>query len=409
MSRRTGQRLIWPALIILLGSGAYYNRAYFIQPASVADAKHVDKKSDKPGKGATAVVVAAVTQQDVPVYLNGLGTVTGLRTVTVRSRLDGELVGVSFKEGQLVAAGDLLAEIDSRALKVQLLQMEGQLQRDEALLKNAETDWARYKTLLEQDSISAQQTVTQASLVKQYQGTVAIDRALVANAKLQLSYTNITAPITGRLGLRLVDPGNMVRANDTNGLVIITQIQPISVVFSLPEDALPSVMQQLNAGKNLTVDAYDRSGQKKLAQGNLLAVDNQIDLSTGTVKLKSQFANTDAALFANQFVNVKMLVDTLKGVLTVPATALQNGASGSFVYVVKENQTVSVRPVQLGAVDGERVVVQAGLQVGESVVVDGADKLREGGQIKLITHEPIAGNADALPVAENKQQRKKED
>ncbi|NOT84615.1 MAG: MdtA/MuxA family multidrug efflux RND transporter periplasmic adaptor subunit, partial [Methylococcaceae bacterium] len=349
------------------------------------------KPSARLGKGATAVVAAAAIQEDVPIYLNGLGTVTGLRTVTVRSRADGELLNVAFKEGQMIQAGELLAEIDPRAYQVQLQQAEGQLQRDAALLKNAETDWTRYKTLLEQDSISAQQTVTQASLVRQYQGTVAIDRAAVSNAKLQLSYTKITAPITGRLGLRLVDQGNMVHANDANGLAVITQIQPIAVVFTLPEDTLPIVMQQFQAGEALSVEAYDRSGQKKLAQGRLLAIDNQIDLNTGTVKLKSQFANTDATLFANQFVNVKLLVDTLRAVVTAPSAAIQNGADGAFVYVVKEDKTVSVRAVQLGVVKDERVVIQKGLQAKELVVVEGVDKLRDGGQVKLITRERQGG------------------
>jgi multidrug efflux system membrane fusion protein len=379
-----GYRLIWLTVIALLCALIYFGRVYFAQSEPATHAK----KPDKPGRGAIAIVATATTQQDVAVYLNGLGTVTGLRTVTVKSRVDGELLRVAFKEGQMVRAGELLAEIDPRAYQVQLLQVEGQLKRDEALLSNAETDLGRYKTLLAQDSISAQQTLTQASLVKQYQGTVAIDQALLANAKLQLSYTKITAPITGRLGLRLVDQGNMVHANDANGLAIITQVQPIAVVFSLPEDVLPTVMPSLNAGKRLTVEAFDRSGKNRLAQGVLLAVDNQIDISTGTVKLKSQFSNTDGVLFANQFVNVKLRVDTLRSVVTVPAAAIQQGASGTFVYVINADQTVSVRVVQLGPVDGEQVVIQAGLQAKESVVIDGADKLREGSAIKLITREP---------------------
>ncbi len=383
----TKQKLQWPiwlALSIVIGSVAYYGRSHFLQPKQ----NEHTKPSDKQGKGAIAVLAATAIQQDVPVYLAGLGTVTGLHTVTVRSRIDGELVKVAFKEGQMVRAGDLLADIDARAFQVQVMQAEGQLKRDTALLKNAETDLARYKTLLKQDSISAQQTATQESLVKQYQGTVAIDQALLANAKLQLSYTKITAPISGRLGLRLVDQGNIVHANDANGLAVITQIQPISVVFTLPEDALPTVMQQLHAGKQLTVTAFDRSGNKKLAQGKLTAIDNQIDLSTGTVKLKSQFDNADAVLFANQFVNVKMLVDTLQSVVTVPSAAIQNGVQGTFVYVVKDDQTVSVCAVKLGPVDGEQVVIEDGLKADEWVIVDGADKLREGAQIKLINREP---------------------
>jgi membrane fusion protein, multidrug efflux system len=384
-------------LVGLIGVFAYYH--YYHKAKVTPSEEHPAQPNHayKPGKGAVPVVAATAKLEEVPVYLNGLGTVTGLRTVTVRSRVDGELVKVAFKEGQMIQAGDLLAEIDPRAYQVQLLQAEGQLQRDTALLKNAEIDLARYKALLAEDSISAQQTATQASLVKQYQGTVAIDRAAVANAKLQLSYTKITAPITGRLGLRLVDQGNMVHANDANGLVVITQIQPIAVVFTLPEDALPTLMQRLKTNNTLTVAAYDRSGQAKLAEGSLLAVDNQIDMSTGTVKLKSQFANTDSALFANQFVNVKLLVDTLKSVVTIPAAALQNGAKGAFVYVVKDDQTVTVRNVQSGLVDGERVVIQKGLQAEEQVVVDGVDKLREGGQVKLITRELGGSSARTVP------------
>jgi len=283
-----------------------------------------------------------------------------------------------------------------------LMQSEGQLLRDEALLKNAQTDLVRYKTLLEQDSIAAQETVTQESLVKQHKGTVAIDRGLVADAKLQLSYARITAPITGRLGLRLVDQGNMVKASDTNGLVVITQIQPIAVVFTLPEDDLQAVMKQKRSGENLTIEAYNRRGNVKLAQGQLLAVDNQIDSSTGTVKLKGQFANEDGALFSNQFVNIKMLMDTLRSVTVISAAAIQRGTTGPFVYVVKANQTVSVRPLMVGPAADEQVVVLEGLQPDEVVVVDGADKLREGMKVKLITRESATFSEGASSLPDNK-------
>lgn len=373
--------LIWLLLISFLGLAAYFYQTKFFHPSPQ------DKSGQAPKheKGATPVIAATAQTKDIPIYLNGLGTVTGLRTVTVKSRVAGELVNVAYKEGQMVQTGELLAEIDPRAYQVQLQQAQGQLQRDEALLKNAEIDWARYKTLLEQDSISVQQTATQAALVKQYQGSVAIDRAAVANAQLQLSYTKITAPISGRLGLRLVDQGNMINANDTGGLAVITQIQPIAVIFTLPEDALPKLMQRFKADPNLTVEAYDRSGLTKLAEGHLLAVDNQIDLTTGTVKLKSQFANTDAALFANQFVNVKLRVDTLKSVVVIPPAALQNGVNGEFVFVVNNDHTVSLRNVKSGQVTDDQVVILQGLKAEEQVVIDGVDKLREGGQIKLIT------------------------
>ena len=360
------------AIILLLAVAAYLIKLISPQP------EEDYKKSEKFTDPVVAVAAVAATQGDFPVYLTGLGTVTALRTVTVRSRVDGELIRIAFKEGQMVQEGDLLAEIDPRAFQVQLMQAEGQLLRDEALLKNAQTDLVRYKTLLEQDSIAAQETVTQESLVKQYKGTVAIDRGLVADAKLQLSYARITAPITGRLGLRLVDQGNMVKASDTNGLAVITQIQPIAVVFTLPEDDLQAVMKQFRSGESLTIEAYDRRGKVKLAQGQLLAVDNQIDTSTGTVKLKGQFANEDGALFSNQFVNIKMLMETLRSVTIIPTAAIQRGTMGTFVYVVKEDQTVSVRPLTLGPTEGEKVAVLEGLQPDERVVVDGADKLREG-------------------------------
>ncbi|MDD1616190.1 MAG: putative multidrug efflux transporter MdtA [Methylococcaceae bacterium NSP1-2] len=378
----------WLLLVLLAFSVA----VYFIYPFDSKATQEVDKKADKKGKGMSSVTAEPVILADVPIYLNGLGTVTGLRTVTVRSRVDGELLRVLYKEGAMVKEGDLLAEIDPRNYQIQLMQVEGQLLRDEALLKNAELDADRYKTLLAQDSIAAQQVATQESLVKQYQGTVATDKALVANAKLQLSYTRITAPISGRLGLRLVDQGNIIKASDTAGLAVITQIQPISVVFTLPEDALPAVMPSLNTGKPLAVEAFDRSGKNKLAVGQLLAVDNQIDPSTGTVKLKSQFANTDGALFVNQFVNVRMLMETLHSVPIIPSSAVQNGEKGSFVYVLKDDQTVTVRPVKLGTVNGENVAVLEGLKAQELIVIDGTDKLREGAKVKRVTNEPIPEN-----------------
>lgn len=348
----------------------------------------INKPSGKFTAPEIAVAAQTTTQGDFPVYLTGLGTVTALRTVTVRTRVDGELVRVLFKEGQMVHKGDLLAEIDPRAVQAQLMQAEGQLLRDEALLKNAEIDLARYKTLLAQDSIAAQQTVTQESLVKQYKGTVEIDRGLVANTKLQLSYTQITAPISGRLGLRLIDQGNMVHASDVNGLVVITQIQPITVEFSLPEDTIPLVMKQFRTTQDLSIEAFDRSAQNKLAHGKLLAIDNQIDTSTGTIKLKGQFGNEDGALFSNQFVNIKMKVNTLPSVMIAPVAAIQRGILGTFVYVVKKDQTVSVKQVTIGPVDGEKVAVLNGLEANELIVVDGADKLRENSKVKVISSAP---------------------
>jgi multidrug efflux system membrane fusion protein len=403
---RTFRWRTWLLLVLLAFSIVAY---YVIKPFNSAEAgkpesakngegqRGKDGKPDKKGKGISSVTAEPVTLADVPVYLNGLGTVTGLRTVTVRSRVDGELLRVLYKEGAMVKEGDLLAEIDLRNYQIQLMQVEGQLQRDEALLKNAELDADRYKTLLAQDSIASQQVATQESLVKQYQGTVATDKAIVANAKLQLSYTRITAPISGRLGLRVVDQGNIIKASDATGLAVITQIQPISVVFTLPEDALPAVMPSLNRGKPLAVEAFDRSGKNKLATGQLMAVDNQIDPSTGTVKLKSQFANTDGALFVNQFVNVRMLMDTLHSIPVIPSSAVQTGEKGSFVYVLKDDQTVTVRPVKLGTVNGENVAVLEGLKAQELIVIDGTDKLREGAKVKRVTN-----NSTPEPITEDK-------
>jgi multidrug efflux system membrane fusion protein len=383
-------------VIILLVSAAYLIR-------------HTDTKPEKGYKNSAkfadpTIAVAAVvaTQGDFPVYLTGLGTVTPLRTVTVRSRVDGELIRVAFKEGQMVKEGDLLAQIDPRAFQVQLMQAEGQLLRDEALLQNAKVDLVRYKTLLDQDSIAAQQAVTQEWLVKQYRGTVEMDRGLVANAKLQISYARITSPITGRMGIRLVDQGNIVHAADAGGLAVITQIQPIAVVFTLPEDNVPTVMKQYRSGNNVAIEAYDRSGKNKLAQGQLSAVDNQIDTNTGTVKLKGQFVNEDMALFSNQFVNIKMHMDTLRDVTIMPSAAIQRGIIGTFVYVVKDDQTVSVRPVTLGPTENEQVAVLKGLQPNERVVVDGADKLRDNVKVKLITRGPALTSDNLTSIPDKK-------
>ncbi len=386
---------VWLIFVLLAAIAAYFIYPFNTEVPQEKEDKQ-GKQGGKKGKDTTSVKAEAVTLDDMPVYLRGLGTVTGLRTVTVKSRVDGELLRVHYKEGAMVKEGDLLAEIDPRIMQIQLMQAEGQLLRDEALLKNAELDLNRYKTLLAQDSIASQQVATQESLVKQYEGTVATDKALVANARLQLSYTKITAPISGRLGLRLVDQGNMIKAADATGLAIITQIQPISVVFTIPEDALPSVMQQLKTGKSLIVEAFDRSNKNTLAQGQLLAVDNQIDINTGTVKIKSQFANTDDALFVNQFVNVRLLMETLHSIAIIPGAAIQNGEKGSFVYVLKDDETVTVRTVKLGVVEAEKVAVLEGLKAGELIVTEGTDKLREGAMVKRFTKEP------APPVQDEK-------
>ncbi|WP_442499626.1 MdtA/MuxA family multidrug efflux RND transporter periplasmic adaptor subunit [Methylobacter sp. sgz302048] len=378
-------KLLLIGLAVLL---SIITAAYLIKPRNDQPQQQNAEKPGKPDFSTVAVVAEPARQGDFPIYLNGLGTVTALNTATIRSRVDGELIRVAFQEGQVVREGDLLAEIDPRPFQAQLMQAEGQLLRDEALLKNAQLDLERYQTLLEQDSIAAQQTATQEALVRQYRGTVETDRGLIADAKLQLTYTRITAPFTGRLGLRLVDKGNIVKTSDTNGLVVLTQIQPITVVFTLPEADLPAVMKRLRAGETLPIEAYDRSGNTRLSLGKLVAVDNQIDIATGTIRFKAQFDNKDHALFPNQFVNVRMTVDTLRDVTIIPAAAIQRGTPGAFAYVVKEDKTISVRPLKLGPAESEKVAVLEGLKPGEQVVVDGIDKLREGARVELVNREP---------------------
>jgi len=349
------------------------------------------------------VAVKSAGRGDFQVFLNGLGTVTAQKTVVVKPRVDGELVRVHFSEGQMIKEGELLAEIDPRQFHIQLQQAQGQLTRDQALLQNAELDRERYQTLLAQDSIAAQQTAAQAALVKQYQGSVEMDQAQVENAKLQLAYAKVTAPISGRVGLRQVDQGNIVRANDANGLVVITQLQPIDVLFTLPEDKLPAAIRQWRANPDIKVEAYDRAGKTKLADGRLKAIDNQIDPSTGTVKLKAQFDNREQTLFANQFVNVRMCLETLKDAVQIPSAAVQHDSEGAYVFVADEISGVArQRRIVLGPVEGDKVVVAANLAAGEAVVVDGLDRLKADGRIDVAEKDGVAVAAkpelDGKPV-----------
>ncbi|MGY8526124.1 MdtA/MuxA family multidrug efflux RND transporter periplasmic adaptor subunit [Paracidovorax citrulli] len=344
------------------------------------------------------VVVNQAAQRDMDIVLNGLGNVTPVASVTVRAQVSGPLLRVLFREGQMVKAGDVLAEIDPRPFQATLDQALGQLARDQALLQNARLDQQRYRTLLQQDSIAKQQVDTQDALVRQYEGVVKTDQANVDTARLELGYTRIKAPVSGRIGLRQVDAGNIVNTGDTNGIALITQVQPIAVLFSIPEDSLPTVLRQLNAGKTLPVQAWDRQARNKLADGALLTTDNQIDTTTGTVRLKAVFRNDDGMLFPNQFVNVRMRVDTLQNATVVPVAALQRGQQGNFVYVVDQDNKVRVQTVTLGPSDGQHTAVLQGVRPGQRVVVDGADRLREGATVETI--DPAARDAATAPASQ---------
>lgn len=355
---------------------------------------------------AIPVVAEPAKVGNMPVYLQGLGTVTAFNTVTVKPRVDGQLISVNFKEGQFVNKGEVLAEIDPRPFQValgqaqgNLAQAKGTLAKDEAALKDAQVNYERDQALFQDKIIAKQQLDTQLATVGQAQGQIEADKAAVQgalaaidSAKLNLTYTKITAPLSGKIGLRQVDAGNMVHSADANGIAVITQLQPIAVLFNIPEDQLPQVLDKLHAGAKLPVTAYDRSGRTKLAEGTLLTVDNQIDTATGTSRLKAVFSNQNGALFPNQFVNVRLSLATQQNVLIIPADAIQRGPTGTFVYLVGDGNVVSVRSVKVGLTEGNRVSITDGLQAGDKVVTDGAEKLTEGMKVSLRPATPGASH-----------------
>lgn len=371
-------------LILALVAGAFAVwKAREPDPGATVAGMRRNDPSAKPAP----VAVAAAQSRNFDVFLDALGTVTPRGSVTVRSRVDGQLARVLFREGDMVKEGQVLAEIDPATFEVQLAQANAQIAKDRALLANARTDLDRYRTLLSQDSIARQQVDTQESLVRQYEATIAADQAQVDSAALSLSYTRIRAPISGRLGLRQVDAGNMIHASDTGGLVLLTQLAPIDVVFSLPESNLPAVMRRMANGGPMPVEARSRDQSALIATGRLLTVDNAIDTATGTVKFKAEFANADRALFPNQFVNVRMRVDTLDDAVVVPAAAIQRGTQGTFVYVVGAGSVVALRVVRTGPSDGGSTVILDGVVPGDVVVLDGVDRLREGQKVETVTRD----------------------
>ena len=411
-SKRGGGR--WILFLLVLGGlsyAGYYTWGHWVKPAA-ADATNAqtagtagrDGKGGRGGRGGgrggvgsrgAAVVTTVARKMDMPIYLRGLGTATAYNTVTVRSRVDGQLVHVAFREGQFVQQGDLLAEIDKRPFEVQLSQAKGQLARDQALLQSAKVEQQRNQLLLEKGLIPKQQFDLQMATIGQYEGAIQADQAQIDNANLQITYSRIVAPISGQVGLRLIDEGNIVRAADPSGMVVITQLQPIAALFSIPEDNLGEVLKKLRAGQQLRVEAWDRDDSKKIADGVLLTADNQIDTTTGTSKLKALFDNKNNALYPNQFVNVRLLIDVLNAAVVVPGVTIQRGSQGMFVYVVTENQTAELRMVTIKSTEGNDVAIASGLQAGETVVLEGMDKVQDGARVDVQTPGQSADDAPA--------------
>jgi multidrug efflux system membrane fusion protein len=388
-----GRRWLWiVALVVVVALGLWYIRSKGSTEAQSPAGSPGGPQQGPGGPQIVPVVVATAHRGDLPVYLNGLGTVTAFNTVTVRSRVDGQIVKINFTEGQTVHQGDALVEIDPRPYQVQLEQAEGQLAKDQAQLQDVKVDYDRYQLLYKEGVVPKQQVDAQQAQVGQYLGSIKADQATIDNAKLLITYSHITAPITGRVGLRLVDMGNIVHATDTTGLLVITQLQPIAVIFSLPQDQLSQVLGKLQ-GRQLPVEAYDRDDSTKIATGKLLTIDNQIDTTTGTYKLKAQFDNDKNILFPNQFVNIHLLVDTKHNVTIVPTTAIQRGPQGTYVYLAENDSTVKIRPVSVALSSGNSVGITNGVQPGDNVVVDGQDKLQDGSKIEAHNALPGAANS----------------
>jgi multidrug efflux system membrane fusion protein len=386
--------LFWPILAGVLLLGIVLGLAHRHKTAQANGAK------PSAGPPPVQVTTAVVRKGEIGVYVNALGVVTPVSTVMVKSRVDGQLMSVNYVEGQTVHEGDSLVEVDPRPFQAQLTQAEGQLARDKALLENAHVDLERYKIADSKNAIPKQQLDTQVATVHQYEGTVKFDQGQVDNARLQLTYSHIAAPISGRVGLRLVDSGNIIHATDTNPLAVITQLQPITVIFSVAEDYLPEIQQQLVRGQKLVVEAYDRAQQNKLATGTLLTLDNQVDTTTGTVKLKALFDNEDNSLFPNQFVNARLLVNTERDATVVPMPALQRNAQGAFVYLVQTNQTVAMRPVTVGPSDGNIAAV-TGVEPGDVIAADNFNRLQDGARVVVRnpSEAPHHGNGKMTNMA----------
>lgn len=392
-------------LVFILGlvRFVHFRQKQHQEQAQIARAGRFRPRPGEQGQAnAVAVSVATVASGEITVRIPALGTITPLATVTVKTQISGQLEKIFFKEGQLVKEGEMLALIDPRPYEAALAQQEGNLRRDQSLLADARLNLKRYEDLITEDSVAQQQVDTQRALVDQYVGTVASDEAQIKTAKINLAYCHITAPVGGRVGLRQVDQGNYVTPGDTNGIVVITELQPITAIFPIPEDNVTKVMQRLHDGATLTAEAYDRTNSAKLADGKVLTLDNQIDLSTGTVKLRALFDNKDNTLFPNQFVNIQLVLDTLTNQTVMPNAAVHrgapNGVTTTFVYLVNQDNTVSVRPVTLGAADGERVAVTAGLNPGAVVVTEGGDRLRDGATVQLPGAESTTRTAGAPGV-----------